>query len=198
MLMSSHGIHISERHLRRLKRRLNLRRVNTPIETVSHAINHLYQSGYNNLGNKAMWRLLNNYGIQVQQEVVRKVQKALDPMSLIHKNLDELVQLWNMHRIRSQRHSDTLNGIPNMLYNHPEVFGAHDYSSRLTYSTAEIDTVSDVYTEEYPTFGCRDTFLEVIELLTGTAMNDFLISSNIDDALMLYRHLTLALDKSDQ
>ena len=44
---------------------------------------------------------------------------------LIQQELDELVEMWNMHHIRRSRH-DTVSGIPSELYFLPNRFLAED------------------------------------------------------------------------
>ena len=50
-------------------------------------------------------------------------------MEVIQTELDKIhvVQHWNLHAIRSQRHSDIPSGKHGLLYYVPEIFGGRDY-----------------------------------------------------------------------
>ena len=48
-------------------------------------------------------------------------------MEVIQTELDRVVQHWNLHEIRSQRHSDIPSGKHGLLYYVPEIFGGRDY-----------------------------------------------------------------------
>ena len=39
--------------------------------------------------------------------------------------LDEFVDFWNKHRIRKSRMSEQVAGVPNVLYDHPELKGIY-------------------------------------------------------------------------
>ena len=44
-------------------------------------------------------------------------------MDIIRRELDDVTYAWNCHRIRSQKHGDIVPGIPDLLYNVPEMLG---------------------------------------------------------------------------
>ena len=48
-------------------------------------------------------------------------------MEVIQTELDRIVQHWNLHEIRSQKHSDIPSGKPGLLYYVPEIYGGRDY-----------------------------------------------------------------------
>ncbi|CAC5406200.1 unnamed protein product [Mytilus coruscus] len=94
-----HHIQQSERHLKRIKKRLNLQRADqySPIETVVHQIVRLYGEGYVNIGYRFMWKLLNVMcGVRVTQQTVRIVIAALDP---------EGVNVRSRNRLRRRHYS---------------------------------------------------------------------------------------------
>nr|XP_022303069.1 uncharacterized protein LOC111110748 isoform X6 [Crassostrea virginica] len=47
-------------------------------------------------------------------------------MDIIRRELDDVTYAWNCHRIRSQKHGDIVPGIPDLLYNVPEMLGNPD------------------------------------------------------------------------
>ncbi|CAC5415489.1 unnamed protein product [Mytilus coruscus] len=82
ILSNIHHIQLSERHLKRIKKGLNLQRAGqySTIETVVHQIVRLYGEGYVNIGYRFMWKLQNVIcGVRVTPETVRIVMTALDP-----------------------------------------------------------------------------------------------------------------------
>ncbi|CAC5416387.1 unnamed protein product [Mytilus coruscus] len=195
ILSDIHHIQLNERHLKRLQKRLNLQRAGqySLIETVVHQIVRLYGEGYVNIGYIFMWNLRNVMcGVRVTQETVRIVMAALDPDGV---NLDDFVHIWNLHRIRSQLNTETFSGIPNIMIYQPETFAAQDFSVMLPYSVETIERVSNDLILRYPEFGCRDEFMDVIEVLTGTMRHDFPFPNTVDDALVLFYQLTGTLDR---
>ncbi|MES9880798.1 MAG: hypothetical protein ABW185_07950 [Sedimenticola sp.] len=44
-------------------------------------------------------------------------------MQLFRDELKEVHQAWNHHRIRKQSQGDVVSGIPDLLYNNPELLG---------------------------------------------------------------------------
>ncbi len=42
---------------------------------------------------------------------------------LIQLQLDDFVEFWNKHRIRKSRMSEQVAGVPNVLFDHPELKG---------------------------------------------------------------------------
>lgn len=48
-------------------------------------------------------------------------------MDIIRRELDDVTYAWNCHRIRSQKHGDIVPGIPDLLYNVPEMLGIVSY-----------------------------------------------------------------------
>jgi hypothetical protein len=63
-------------------------------------------------------------------------------MRAIQNSLDDFRILWNCHRIRQQRHTESYSGIPNVLYFLPETYYAMDYARMIPFDREE---VSEVY-----------------------------------------------------
>ena len=59
-------------------------------------------------------------------------------MEVIQTELDRIVQHWNLHEIRSQRHSDIPSGKNGLLYYVPEIFGGRDYGHHVDLDNLEI------------------------------------------------------------
>ena len=123
------------------------------------------------LGFTAFWR---NY---FRDMVDRGLLRTDDPvhleclrycfMSLIQRDLDAFVELWNLHRIRVQRHTEVPNGIPIVMYSQPEAYGTCDYLFPLP---CDLETLNDIqarYTKTKPRLGCRDEFVPVLEHVCG-------------------------------
>ncbi|XP_061195084.1 uncharacterized protein LOC133203282 [Saccostrea echinata] len=48
-------------------------------------------------------------------------------LPLIKRDLKDIMDQWNTHSIRRQKLGDTLHGIPEVLFQNPEVVGASNY-----------------------------------------------------------------------
>ena len=59
-------------------------------------------------------------------------------MEVIQTELDRIVQHWNLHEIRLQRHSDIPSGKHGLLYYVPEIFGGRDYGHHVDLDNLEI------------------------------------------------------------
>ena len=59
-------------------------------------------------------------------------------MEVIQTELDRIVQQWNLHEIRLQRHSDIPSGKHGLLYYVPEIFGGRDYGHHVYLDNSEI------------------------------------------------------------
>ena len=69
-------------------------------------------------------------------------------MEVIQTELDRVVQHWNLHEIRSQRHSDIPSGKHGLLYYVPEIFGGRDYGHHV----ADLDNL-EIYLDLYSSPG---------------------------------------------
>lgn len=79
-------------------------------------------------------------------------------MPLIRHRLEIFKNLWNPHRIRSQRNSEVPCGIPDVLYNQAIMFGDTDYSFSVPYSSKDLNIISQLCTEAPAERGCPDNF----------------------------------------
>ena len=81
-LLCSHHVMISKRSIRRILQKLGLKRNNVesdPTDIVS-SILQLRRLGYNELGYRALWKILNTQcGLRVRQETVRIALSSIDP-----------------------------------------------------------------------------------------------------------------------
>ena len=59
-------------------------------------------------------------------------------MGVIQAELNRIVQHWNLHEIRSQRHSDIPSAKHELLYYVPEIFGGRDYGHHVDLDNLEI------------------------------------------------------------
>ena len=74
-------------------------------------------------------------------------------MEVIQTELNKIVQRWNLHEIRSQRHSDIPSGKHVLLYYVPEIFGGHDYGHHVDLDNSEIcldlySSIEKMYSED--------------------------------------------------
>ena len=46
-------------------------------------------------------------------------------MPLLQREMEEIIDDWNQHKIRLQKKTDRPNGVPNDLYDFPEEKGGH-------------------------------------------------------------------------
>lgn len=81
-LFFAHHMIISKRSVERILRKFGLRRRGneSPVEDIVIKILEMQRLGYNDLGYKAMWKLLNTHcRLRVTQETTRHVLETLDP-----------------------------------------------------------------------------------------------------------------------
>ena len=68
---------------------------------------------------------------------------------LLQEQLNEVVRVWNTHRIRHSRNQNVVSGRALLLYTMPTVYGCRDYSMQL--EEAEVNTCIDsCIFREYP------------------------------------------------
>ncbi|CAC5369818.1 unnamed protein product [Mytilus coruscus] len=103
-------------------------------------------------------------------------------LPLIRRQLQEFMETWNEHRVR-QRQIQGHTGIPNILYFQTQMFGTFDYSFPLQCSEETLDELAVEYSEEWPTRGCSEEFLELIRYFTGEEPALSLIPQNMNEAL---------------
>lgn len=115
-------------------------------------------------------------------------------MNIIQNQLDVFMQTWNSHRIRSQRDVTNVNGIPDVLYHQPELFGTSDYSCELPCSEETVDELMDEFTEEFPTHGCSYDFRMVLQHLSGMRPDQILIVESMANADEMFTALLHSCD----
>lgn len=116
-------------------------------------------------------------------------------LPIIQEQLDDFSATWNSHRIRRQNQSNVICDKPDVLYYQPEMFGTHDYSREPACSPAAVDLLVDQYSEEYYEFGCRDEFLQLIEILFPLTRFDFLLKRSVEEAQSLFVNIISKLEE---
>ena len=103
-------------------------------------------------------------------------------------NLDEVVMLWNTHRIRPYRNRLNPSGRPTLIYNLPHLHGAQNHLCRVT--NDEIRLCRDECTPRscYP---CDKTVFDLSCLLMEESGLDK--SSYPEEAIELYKFLRNAI-----
>ena len=110
-------------------------------------------------------------------------------MGLVQKDLDDVKDLWNNHRIRRVHNSVCQPGIPDILYFAPGLSGHVDHS----FQVEHIDQNNTYAVVKEPeAFGCSPEFLE----FAGFVMRErnLQVPRSIEDATELYVALVEELD----
>jgi len=106
---------------------------------------------------------------------------------IIQKHLNIFVENWNVHRIRSQRNQTmTSTGVPDIMYYQSEVYDARDYSLQLPCDLHVIDQLAEEYTEEHPSRGCSEEFLQILDWATDQTRNRLPVPQSADEAKQLF------------
>lgn len=95
VLLLVHNVCMSRRTLNRIKKRLNLRRREneTPLPIIVNQLLFLRSRGYDNIGYRAMWTMLNtSYGLNVKQETIRTLLKIIDRDGVVRRSRRRLVR----------------------------------------------------------------------------------------------------------
>ncbi|XP_033736342.1 uncharacterized protein LOC117324540 [Pecten maximus] len=103
-------------------------------------------------------------------------------LPIIQEQLDIFVLNWNSHRIRAQRQLRIPHGIPDVLYHQPDIYETSDCSHPLPCNLETIDEIASEYTTEYPSRGCKDELLQILELATGMARDEIPRIQTLRDA----------------
>ena len=88
-------------------------------------------------------------------------------LPLIQRHLDTFKNYWNVHTIRSQRNTETVNGKPDILFHQPMIYGSRDYSFGLPCSLNVLNDLTELYTEEQQEHGCCQEMVQLAELTSG-------------------------------
>lgn len=108
-------------------------------------------------------------------------------MDVIQAELDRIVQHWNLHEIRSQRHSDIPSGKPELLYYVPEIVGGRDYGHHI--DLEDLEVCLDLYSSP------KKMYSEDIEELAYCLLPQHQEPRNPDDAYVLYRDLLREIER---
>ena len=105
-------------------------------------------------------------------------------MSTLQKELDDVVKLWNSHRIRSSKNQIALNGRPVLMYHLPQLYGYTDQlcnvdDQRLTWCEEECDIPDSQI--------CDKTVYDLCCIIMQE--NNMILPSNHDEAQTLYLFL---------
>ena len=113
---------------------------------------------------------------------------------VLQADFDRAVELWNNHRIRPQNNRECPSGKPNMMYFLPQRFGTTDQSKPLLFGENEMDEAAIQYCEEYPPYGCSNDFVNVVELIIGSNIENCEMPTTANQALYLYTSLMELID----
>lgn len=80
---------------------------------------------------------------------------------MFQKELDNVACVWNTHRIRASRNTNSPHGRPDVLFSLPEAFNTRDYSKNVDHENLELCRQQCIFREGIPT---ADS--EMFELLT--------------------------------
>ena len=111
-------------------------------------------------------------------------------MPLLQKELDEVMRLWNNHRIRPVSNAESQSGIPDILYFTPELTHGADHG----FPTNDMDlSLARTATTTSEAFGCSRFQLNEI----GRVMNekDLFVPSCVDTAKQLYVGLVEGIEE---
>ncbi len=64
-------------------------------------------------------------------------------MFVLKAELDRIVQCWNLHEIRQQRHSELPCGKPDVMYFVPEMHGGNHYGAKV--DADDVKICKDMY-----------------------------------------------------
>ena len=102
---------------------------------------------------------------------------------LFQGDIDEIVGVWNHHKIRPMRYGGTPHGRPEILYNCPENYGTRDYLCHV--SEDDIDATKIVCS--FPGLSTDADVADMVEILTEA--DDWSKPSSAEEAVDLYLHL---------
>ena len=116
-------------------------------------------------------------------------------LGVIQRYLDSFRRHWNSHRLRSQRHSEVVTGIPDVLYQQPLLFGTFDFSSPLPCDLEVLGQIEARYTEVPERFGCCEDFRRLVSIVTYGDLQRFRVISTPEDAKAVYRFILELLNE---
>ncbi|XP_063408656.1 uncharacterized protein [Mytilus edulis] len=114
-------------------------------------------------------------------------------LPVIQQHLDIFKNMWNSHRIRSQRQVDQNYGVPDVMYNQPLLYDAVDYSYDIPCDESIFDDITRLYTKPMLPRGCSEEFCQFIQQITNVNLDDFNVVDTPQEAKTLFCMLTSVL-----
>ncbi|KAM7382146.1 hypothetical protein PAMA_012828 [Pampus argenteus] len=105
-------------------------------------------------------------------------------LEIIERELQEVIHLWNTHRIRPCRNAVSPGGRPVMMYTLPQLFGAREYLKEVSQQKIEACREECVRRGPYP---CDDTVFDICCL--AMAENSLHPPTSPEEAIELYMFL---------
>lgn len=109
-------------------------------------------------------------------------------MPVLQNDLDEIRQLWNTHRIRSNRSAVCPSGIPDHIYHAPEQYNATDYKKPVSHEDVEL--ANDIGADEPE--DCLVEFKELADLIMEE--NGWDQPATREEAVILYSNMMIELN----
>lgn len=107
-------------------------------------------------------------------------------LPVIQKHLDTFTNMWNLHRIRSQRNNEQSYGIPDVMYYQPILYGKTDCALQFPCDEQVLETILELFTEEHLPRGTSADFRQLLFQLTGMNIAEFDIIETPTEAEKLY------------
>lgn len=116
-------------------------------------------------------------------------------LSLIQRDLDEITEMWNCHRIRRQTQNESPTGVsPDVLYYQPQTYNGASCGYPLPCDLNQLDIIAQRYTSVCPRLGCKEMFVQLLEEITGMDRDELEQPSTLELATRLFVELTEYLD----
>ncbi|XP_051782603.1 uncharacterized protein LOC127527557 [Erpetoichthys calabaricus] len=173
-----------------------LRRNNTDFYAAENSF--IYGQSRTNQRIEFWWGILRKQNLQFWMDLFRQIQvdgyfsgDFLDKelirfcfMKLIQAELDDVVAIWNRHRMRANPSAILPSGKPFLLYTLPELFGYQDELVFVDHLETEVCEEESIPKNEYP---CDPDIHELCCILMEE--NGFSMPSDPFDAVTLYQAL---------
>ena len=105
----------------------------------------------------------------------------------LQKDLDDMKEYWNNHKIRKSNAAESPDGRPELMYCLPEDYG--DNESKVPMCLSDLSTVSSIYsTSANYSFSCSMEFVKLAAAVMSE--NNLLWPSNRDESETLFLKLT--------
>jgi hypothetical protein len=83
---------------------------------------------------------------------------------------------------------------PNVLYYQLQIYNGVNCGYPLPCEVNDIDIIAQIYTTKCPTFGCKETFVQLLEEITGMDRDELPRPHTLDSAIRLFKELSEYLD----